>query len=105
MIGETRLGDLKTRPDYAVSVHQALTGFIEIKAPGKGGDPRRYSGHDAEQWEKLQTLPNILYTVMLLLPLGLLPLIGLEFTAAIVPILALNFLADGGHTTRSLVNH
>src|SRR3982751_5219762 len=54
-IGETALGDLKTRPDYAITLHKALAGFIEIKAPGKGGDPRRYTGHDASQWEKLQT--------------------------------------------------
>jgi hypothetical protein len=61
-IGETALGDLKTRPDYAITLRNALAGFIEIKAPGKGGDPRRYTGHDAAQWEKLQTLPNIIYT-------------------------------------------
>jgi hypothetical protein len=61
-VGETSLGDLKTRPDYAITVHKALAGFVEIKAPGKGGDPRRYTGHDAQQWEKLQTLPNIIYT-------------------------------------------
>src|SRR5688572_8383383 len=61
-VGETKLGDLKTRPDYAVSVHNALAGFIEIKAAGKGGDPRHYTGHDAEQWEKLQPLPNLIYT-------------------------------------------
>jgi hypothetical protein len=61
-IGETALGDLKTRPDYAITVHGALAGFIEIKAPGKGADPRRYKGHDASQWEKLQTLPNVIYT-------------------------------------------
>ncbi len=61
-IGETALGDLKTRPDYAITVHRALAGFVEIKSPGKGGDPRRYAGHDKEQWEKLQTLPNVIYT-------------------------------------------
>lgn len=61
-IGETALADLKTRPDYAVTVHNALAGFIEIKSPSKGGDPRLYTGHDKEQWEKLQTLPNIIYT-------------------------------------------
>ena len=37
-------------------------GFIEIKAPGKGADPRKFRGHDKEQWEKLQSLPNLLYT-------------------------------------------
>ncbi len=35
---------------------------MEVKAPGKGADPRRYKGHDKEQWEKLQSLPNLLYT-------------------------------------------
>jgi hypothetical protein len=29
---------------------------------GKGADPRRYKGHDKEQWEKLQSIPNLLYT-------------------------------------------
>jgi hypothetical protein len=41
-IGEASLADLKTRPDYAVTVHGALAGFIEVKAPGKGADPRRF---------------------------------------------------------------
>jgi hypothetical protein len=39
-----------------------LVGFVEVKAPGKGADPRRYKGHDKDQWEKLQSLPNLLYT-------------------------------------------
>lgn len=62
LVGETRLRDLKTRPDYAVSIRNVLCGFIEIKAPGKGGDPRDYDGHDAAQWDKLQPLPNLIYT-------------------------------------------
>jgi hypothetical protein len=33
-VGESTISDLKTRPDYAVSVHNALVGFIELKAPG-----------------------------------------------------------------------
>jgi len=62
-IGESSVSDLKTRPDYSVTVHKALVGFIEIKAPGKGADPRRFKDpHDREQWEKLRSLPNILYT-------------------------------------------
>jgi len=62
-VGETSLGDLKTRPDYAVTVRSALVGFVEIKAPGKGADPRRFKDrHDKEQWAKLQSLPNLLYT-------------------------------------------
>lgn len=63
MVGETSLADIKTRPDYAVTRSNALIGFIEVKAPGKGADPRRFRDpHDQEQWAKLQTLPNLIYT-------------------------------------------
>jgi hypothetical protein len=62
-IGESSLADLKTRPDYAVTLNNGLVGFIEVKAPGKGADPRRFTdAHDKEQWEKLRTLPNLVYT-------------------------------------------
>lgn len=63
-VGETSLKDLQVRPDYAVKVNNAVTGYIEIKAPGKGADPTRWkpSSHDARQWEKLKALPNVLYT-------------------------------------------
>ena len=62
-VGETSLGDLKTRPDYAITRGNALIGFIEVKAPGKGADPRRFRDqHDKDQWAKLQTLPNLIYT-------------------------------------------
>ena len=62
-VGETSLADLKTRPDYAITHRNALIGFIEVKAPGKGADPRRFRDpHDREQWAKLQTLPNLIYT-------------------------------------------
>ena len=61
--GESSVSDLKTRPDYAVAVHNALAGFIELKAPGKGADPRKFKDpHDKEQWEKLRALPNIMYS-------------------------------------------
>jgi len=47
LVGETTLSHLQTRPDYAVSVNNALVGFIEVKAPGKGWDPRKFSDpHD-----------------------------------------------------------
>ncbi len=62
-VGESSVRDLKTRPDYAVTVRNALVGFIEVKSPGKGADPRRFrDAHDKEQWEKLQSLPNLVYT-------------------------------------------
>ena len=63
LVGETTLTHLKTRPDYAVTVSNALVGFIEVKAPGKGADPRKFADpHDKDQWDKLKSLPNLLYT-------------------------------------------
>jgi len=63
LVGETPQADLKTRPDFAVTVNNALVGFIEVKAPGKGADPRRFTDpHDKEQWSKLKALPNLLYS-------------------------------------------
>lgn len=62
-VGEASLRELKTRPDYAITVRNTLVGFIEVKAPGKGADPRRFRDrHDKVQWEKLQSLPNLIYT-------------------------------------------
>ena len=63
LVGETTLKEIKTRPDYAVTNNNALIGFIEIKAPGKGADPRKFTDpHDKEQWLKLKALPNLIYT-------------------------------------------
>lgn len=63
LVGESTLSHLSSRPDYAATVHNALIGFIEIKAPGKGADPRRFTDdHDKKQWAKLKQLPNLLYT-------------------------------------------
>ena len=63
LVGEKSLSDLRTRPDFAVQVNKALIGFIEVKAPGKGADPRKFKDkHDKEQWDKLKALPNLVYT-------------------------------------------
>lgn len=63
VVGESSLADLKTRPDFAVSYRHGLVGFVELKAPGKGADPRRFKNpHDKEQWRKLQALPNLIYS-------------------------------------------
>ncbi|MGQ7792879.1 type ISP restriction/modification enzyme [Faunimonas sp. B44] len=63
LVGETTLAHLQTRPDYAVTVDNALVGFIEVKAPGKGADPRKFTDpHEREQWGKLRSLPNLIYT-------------------------------------------
>lgn len=63
VVGETSLAELRVRPDFAVTVRGALVGHVEVKAPGKGADPRRFTDkHDKEQWKKLQALPNLVYT-------------------------------------------
>lgn len=41
-VGESSLSTLKTRPDYAIALRKVLVGYVEVKAPGKGADPRRY---------------------------------------------------------------
>src|SRR5205823_1542109 len=34
-----------------------------LKAPGKGADPRKFKDpHDKAQWERLRSLPNLIYT-------------------------------------------
>ena len=63
LVGETSLAHLQIRPDYAVTVHKVLMGFIEVKAPGKGCNPAKFANpHDKAQWAKLKSLPNLLYT-------------------------------------------
>jgi hypothetical protein len=64
LVGETSLSDLMIRPDFAVTRKNALIGFIEVKAPGKGADPSKFAAksHDRAQWEKLKALPNLIYT-------------------------------------------
>ncbi|MDR3510270.1 MAG: N-6 DNA methylase [Caulobacteraceae bacterium] len=64
LVGETSMADLMIRPDFAVTRKNALIGFLEVKAPGKGADPTRFAAksHDRNQWEKLKALPNLIYT-------------------------------------------
>jgi len=63
LVGEKSLSELRTRPDFAVQRQKALIGFIEVKAPGKGADPRKFKdAHDKDQWAKLKALPNLIYT-------------------------------------------
>lgn len=62
-VGESAIRELNTRPDFAVTVRGALVGHVELKAPGKGADPRRFKGgHDKLQWSRLQCLPNLIYS-------------------------------------------
>lgn len=51
------------RPDLGVLSGGLLTGHVELKAPGKGANPRQFKdAHDRQQWAKFQNLPNLLYT-------------------------------------------
>ncbi|MFF4237800.1 type ISP restriction/modification enzyme [Actinomadura geliboluensis] len=63
--GEVRLGSLRARPDYAVNIGQVRVGYVELKKPGKGvpGAAEWRPGRgDQEQWSKLCSLPNVIYT-------------------------------------------
>jgi len=66
LVGETPHAETGTRPDYSVTAGakaKALIGHVELKAPGKGFDPRKFTdAHDKAQWTKLRALPNLLYT-------------------------------------------
>ncbi|UQU65093.1 N-6 DNA methylase [Couchioplanes caeruleus] len=59
---EVRDTERQVRPDYGVSVGGAITGYVEVKAPGKSIDPNGLRGHDRVQWERQRDLPNLLYT-------------------------------------------
>lgn len=50
------------RPDYAIQVNGAITGYLEVKAPGENLDPAAFKGHNLRQWERLKDIPNLLYT-------------------------------------------
>jgi hypothetical protein len=54
---------LRVRPDLGVSIAGLLTGHVELKAPGKGADPARFTDdHDRTQWSRLRELPNLVLT-------------------------------------------
>ncbi|MEI8078849.1 MAG: type ISP restriction/modification enzyme, partial [bacterium] len=59
--GESLLAGRLGRPDFALHAGITPIGYIELKAPGKGVNPERFSGHDHRQWEKFKNVPNLLY--------------------------------------------
>ncbi|MGE4553916.1 MAG: type ISP restriction/modification enzyme [Desulfovibrionaceae bacterium] len=62
VLGEVHVENMG-RPDFAVRCNGALCGYVEVKQPGKGADPRRFrTRHDKAQWERFRNFPNILYT-------------------------------------------
>lgn len=62
--GEVQLKSIRARPDFAVDVGGVRVGYIELKAPGRGVPDtwRRPDRREREQWEKLQALPNVVYS-------------------------------------------
>ena len=59
--GETRLPDRLGKPDYGVHLHGLLAGYVELKSPGLGANPSRYSGHNRDQWRRFRFIPNLIY--------------------------------------------
>jgi len=59
---ESTLQDQFGRPDFAVAVGGLLSGYLELKAPGTGADPRTFKGHNQRQWQRFEHLPNLVYT-------------------------------------------
>ncbi len=59
--GETRLPGRMGKPDYAIHMNNLLVGYVELKAPGLGATPSRFTGHNREQWKRFKAIPNLLY--------------------------------------------
>lgn len=59
---EVRDDDRGVRPDYAISVGGAITGYVEVKKPGANLDPDGMTGHNRRQWDRQRDLPNLIYT-------------------------------------------
>jgi Type ISP C-terminal specificity domain/N-6 DNA Methylase len=59
---EVRDEERRVRPDYGVSIDGAISGYVEVKAPGRAIDPTGFKGHDLEQWKRQRDLPNLFYT-------------------------------------------
>jgi len=60
--GETRLAGRLGKPDYAVHTAGALAGYVELKSPGSGANPDRFSGRNRDQWKRFSAIPNLIYS-------------------------------------------
>ncbi len=61
-VGETLLQNRIGKPDFGIMKGSLLSGYAELKAPGKGVLRRRFTGHDREQFDRFTQLPNVVYT-------------------------------------------
>jgi hypothetical protein len=48
------------RPDFGILVDERFAGWLELKAPGTGTDPKGWSGRNQQQWRLLAGLDNLL---------------------------------------------
>lgn len=62
IVGEAALAGSLGKPDFVVYLDNAIIGYVELKAPGKGANPEIYKAHDKEQWDRFRQVPNIIYT-------------------------------------------
>jgi hypothetical protein len=62
VVTESDIEEIGGTPDIEVAVDRAPTGYIELKKPGMGGDPSRFTGRNAQQWQKFKAIPNLIYT-------------------------------------------
>ena len=59
---EVRADDVGGRPDLGITVGGLLSGHIELKRPGLGARPERFTGENGKQWRRFRALPNLIYT-------------------------------------------
>ena len=60
---EVQVADLKGRPDLGIDSDGLPVGHIELKAPGRGADPKRFADkRSRDQFDKFAALPNLVYT-------------------------------------------
>lgn len=59
--GETLLPGRLGKPDYGILDSGLLAGYVELKAPGIGANPKQYRGHNRDQWKRFKSLPNLIY--------------------------------------------
>jgi hypothetical protein len=50
------------RTDHAVAVNGAITGYLDVKSPGRSLDPVTLTGHTRTRWERQRDLPNVIHT-------------------------------------------
>ena len=60
--GETMLAGRLGKPDYAIHAADLLAGYVELKAPGKGANPARFTeARNREQAKRFAAIPNLIY--------------------------------------------